>query len=80
MNTPTTAEEADRNLARLMRDLDRCEHGRHEGDICSSCGGPSKGGIIPTGTPIGFTMSGNPIVMPPRGQRHDPAAWTGGRP
>lgn len=27
----------------LMWDLDRCEHGRHEGDVCSSCGGPSKG-------------------------------------
>lgn len=27
----------------LVLDLDRCEHGRHEGDVCGSCGGPSKG-------------------------------------
>jgi hypothetical protein len=30
-------------MAGIARDLDRCEHGRHEGDVCSSCGGPSKG-------------------------------------
>lgn len=31
---------------RLVLDLDRCEHGRHEGDPCSGesgCNGPSKG-------------------------------------
>lgn len=30
----------------LLFDLDRCEHGRHEGDVCggeSGCNGPSKG-------------------------------------
>lgn len=30
-------------FASLLSDLDRCEHGRHEGDVCSSCRGPSKG-------------------------------------
>lgn len=32
-----------RAMATIVSDLDRCEHGRHEGDVCSSCGGPSKG-------------------------------------
>lgn len=30
----------------LVNDLDRCEHGRHEGDVCSGvtgCNGPSLG-------------------------------------
>lgn len=33
---------------RFVTDLDRCPHGRHEGDICSGergCGGPSKGNM-----------------------------------
>lgn len=32
----------------FVRDLDRCQHGRHEGDTCTferGCGGPSKGNI-----------------------------------
>lgn len=43
-------ERADRmqSFETFVRDLDRCQHGRHEGDVCSSergCGGPSKGNI-----------------------------------
>lgn len=33
-------------LAQVLSDLDRCEHGRHEGDVCSGCGGPSKGNPV----------------------------------
>lgn len=32
----------------FVRDLDRCQHGRHQGDTCTlerGCGGPSKGNI-----------------------------------
>lgn len=40
-------EQAERRklseYATIVADLDRCEHGRHEGDDCSSCDGPSKG-------------------------------------
>lgn len=62
-------------------DLDRCEHGRHEGDVCSSCGGPSKGNLLIGHGPIGHNLSGEHIVSPPRSIRHDPDAWNvgGGR-
>lgn len=38
--------------ATIVADLDRCEHGRHEGDVCggaSGCNGPSKGNPKLTG-------------------------------
>lgn len=40
-----------RPWANLVADLDRCEHGRHEGDVCSGvhplgCNGPSRGNPI----------------------------------
>ncbi len=70
----------------LMLDLDRCEHGRHEGDVCFGCGGPSLGNplmgsqdgraayeVVPR--QIGFTISGTPIVVPERGEMHLPDAW-----
>jgi hypothetical protein len=72
--------ERDTALAKILSDLDRCEHGRHEGDICSGtrgCNGPSRGDpIIRTGDIMGFTMYGQSIVMPPREKRYDPEAWT----
>ncbi|TDB94298.1 hypothetical protein E1091_11125 [Micromonospora fluostatini] len=74
-------------LARLLSDLDRCPHGRHEGDIChgwepsrpdAGCeGGISLGNPhVPTGKTLGYTYGGQAIVMPERGQRADPVAWT----
>lgn len=27
----------------MINNLDRCEHGRHEGDVCGGCNGPSEG-------------------------------------
>lgn len=81
-----------RALTVILDDLDRCEHGRHEGDVCGGergCNGPSLGNPIAanTGTTsrwktadrqIGFTISGRPVVVPPRGRKHDPGAWTAG--
>lgn len=53
---------------RILSDLDRCEHGRHRGDICSgekACNGPSKGNPkIQPGQTIGYNLSGNPYWMP----------------
>lgn len=78
-----------RALVAVMDDLDRCEHGRHEGDVCSGvtgCDGPSLGNPIaantcPTsrwksaGRQIGFTIHRTPIVVPSRSAMRDPAAW-----
>jgi hypothetical protein len=71
-----------RAMAQTLTDLDRCEHGRHEGDVCggaSGCDGPSKGNPIIACSPprnvelvgrqIGFTMDRKPIVVPKRGER-----------
>lgn len=61
---------------RLVSDLDRCEHGRHEGDACQCPGGVSLGGVLPTGSVIGHTIHAtHVIVVPPRGDRHRPEAW-----
>ena len=63
-------------LVRVLADLDRCMHGRHEGDGCNGCGGPSKGNPnLRTGTVIGYGLRGDRIVMPDRDHKHDPAAW-----
>src|SRR6266536_3282851 len=40
---PTAAERLATRLRSLVGNLDRCEHGRHVGDICSGCDGPSHG-------------------------------------
>lgn len=63
------------NWQALVFNLDRCEHGRHEGDLCSGCHGPSLGNpfmgaqdgraafeVVPR--QIGFTIIANPIVIP----------------
>lgn len=72
-------EVAARNelLVRVLADLDRCLHGRHEGDSCFDCpGGRSAGNpLMPAGERIGTTYTGRPIVMPTRERRRDPDAW-----
>lgn len=66
----------DRHLLAVLVDLDRCEHGRHQGDVCSGCGGPSRGNPhMPTGDVVGYDISGKPIVMPDREHKHDASAW-----
>ncbi|AZM51793.1 hypothetical protein DMA15_03675 [Streptomyces sp. WAC 01529] len=64
-------------MARVLADLDRCEHGRHEGDGCAGCpSGISPGNPhLPPGTVIGYGLHGSQIVMPHRDAKHDPVAW-----
>ncbi len=63
-------------LAAILADLDRCIHGRHEGDTCAECGGPSKGNPnFRTGQVIGYGLYADQIVMPPRERRSEPRAW-----
>lgn len=63
-------------LIEILRDLDRCEHGRHQGDDCGSCGPWSHGNPhITPGSVIGYGLRGGTIVMPDRDHKNDPAAW-----
>jgi hypothetical protein len=63
----------------LAADLDRCQHGRHQGDPCGpadACTGTSAGNPhLRPGAVIGYGLRGGPIVMPDRDHKHDPAAW-----
>lgn len=60
---------------RLLLDLDRCEHGRHKGDTCSSCGGPSRGNPAIHDGHLGFDLDGRRIVIPSRSDLGDSEAW-----
>ena len=66
-------------LVKILTDLDRCQHGRHEGDPCGpadACTGTSAGNPhLRPGTVIGYGLRGDHIVMPDRDHKHDPAAW-----
>lgn len=52
----------------LLSDMDRCEHGRHLGDVCggaSGCNGPSRGNsFLTTGQRIGTSLHGGAYVVP----------------
>ncbi|MEU6365726.1 hypothetical protein ABZ876_08215 [Streptomyces sp. NPDC046931] len=65
--------------ASLVADLDRCQHGRHQGDPCGpagACTGTSAGNPnLRPGQVIGYGLRGDQIVMPDREHKHDPAAW-----
>jgi len=65
--------------AALVADLDRCQHGRHQGDPCGpadACTGTSEGNPhLRSGTRIGYGLRGDWIIMPLRDDKHDPAAW-----
>lgn len=81
--------EMEHAALRLMRDLDRCPHGRHWGDTCAGWNGPGMldGGChggVSLGNPflepnqqIGFGMyPGDTIVAPERHEDWgDPEAW-----
>lgn len=66
-------------LVKILTDLDRCQHGRHEGDPCGpadACNGTSTGNPhLRPGAVIGYGLRGDRIVMPDRDYKHDPAAW-----
>jgi hypothetical protein len=69
----------DRGLLAVLADLDRCQHGRHQGDACGpadACTGSSAGNPhLRPGQVIGYSLRGAPIVMPDRDHKHDPTAW-----
>lgn len=68
--------DRDAAFALMAQDLDRCQHGRHEGDACVECPDGVSVGNFATGETIGHSLHGTyAYVMPPRGQRHDPEAW-----
>lgn len=66
-------------LVKILTDLDRCQHGRHQGDPCGpadDCTGTSAGNPhLRPGAVIGYGLRGDHIVMPDRDHKHDPAAW-----
>ncbi|MFE9684142.1 hypothetical protein [Streptomyces sp. NPDC006285] len=64
------------SLVGILADLDRCPHGRHEGDVCGSCGGLSTGNPhLGPGRVLGYGVYGAPIVLPLRNDKTNPAAW-----
>ena len=79
-NLPTLdARSSDGPWAALVADLDRCQHGRHQGDPCGpadACTGTSAGNPhLRPGAVIGYGLRGDQIVVPDRDSKHDPAAW-----
>lgn len=62
---------------RMVADLDRNEHGRHEGDVdAGDPTGVSHGNPrLQTGDVLGYDIGGRSYVMPERGRRGDPIAW-----
>ncbi len=70
-------ETRDVLLARMVFDLDRCQHGRHQNDACFGCpGGVSEGNpILQEGTVIGYNVYGQPYVVPERSKRYSAAEW-----
>jgi len=77
--TPPTLDHqsSDGVWAALVADLDRCRHGRHQGEACVGCvSGISEGNPdAPPGSALGYGMRGDRIVVPDRDHKHDPAAW-----
>ncbi|MFE3429865.1 hypothetical protein [Streptomyces sp. NPDC059171] len=74
-----TDQDRDGGWDALVWDLDRCQHGRHQGDACGpadDCNGTSAGNPhLRPGAVIGYGMRRDPIVMPDRDHKHDPNAW-----
>jgi hypothetical protein len=64
-------------LATVLADLDRCEHGRHSVDSCYGCpDGHSVGNpYMPVGQQIGYDRYGDPISVPAPEDRYKPEAW-----
>lgn len=64
-------------LTRVLGDLDRCEHGRHEGDVCTACGGPSHGNQFLSDRRVGTNLSAQPLRVPARGKGYEADDWIG---
>lgn len=69
---------AARDYSEILAALDRCEHGRHRADPCFSCpNGQSSGNLfLPSGTRIGTSLWGTPIVAPAQEDRGLPGNWS----
>lgn len=66
------------DFQRMVLDLTRNEHGRHEGDAdVGDVTGVSRGNpFLKEGDIIGFSIGGRwKYVVPARGKRHDVEAW-----
>lgn len=66
-----------RRLARILTDLDRCAHGRHQGDPCVGCPegvSPGNPHLVP-GDVIGYDIAGDPYIVPLQRPLADPAGW-----
>ena len=75
--------ERRRIALKMAYDMDRCEHGRHEGDPCFGCpGGYSKGNPhLKVGEPFAYGLSGLiQYVLPPREKRLAVENWVQNRP
>lgn len=73
---PSPQDRVNSKFARLLMDLHRCEHGRHEGDDCLDCGGRSTGNLLlQPGSVIGHTVHGLEIAVPAWEDRNEPGAW-----
>lgn len=75
-----TANRRLQGLATVLEDLDRCEHGRHEGDVCggaTGCNGPSHGNPFGTDRRIGTGLGRQPIRIPERGKGYVAEDWYG---
>ncbi|MGC4925596.1 hypothetical protein [Streptomyces sp. DT117] len=63
----------------ILGDLDRCQHGRHQGDACGpadDCTGISAGNPhLRPGAVIGYGLRRDVIVMPDPDHKHDVNAW-----
>jgi hypothetical protein len=73
-------------LAGILRDLDRCPHGRHSGDTCAGWDGRPESGCpsgwsegnphLPApGQVVGYDLGGRPYVVPPAHRGGDPEGW-----
>lgn len=63
--------------AKILMDLDRCQHGRHAADRCLECpDGQSTGNLyLPPGTRIGTSVHGQAIVVPRSDRRRFFDEW-----
>lgn len=77
MNYQNDRQQRNQDALKLLSELDRCEHGRHEGDSCFDCPDRYSTGNprLPAGARIGTAHGGDPIYMPKRGVRHLPDRW-----
>lgn len=76
LGDPTPQDRVNSKFARILMDLHRCEHGRHEGDDCLGCDGRSTGNLLlRPGSVVGHTVHGLEIVIPDWEDHNRPEKW-----